>query len=104
MAPTVSLFRGASAMFGCPRHLPPSGTIKPLEPPDQSHLHDCSSAMQCIQALDGVLRHAGLRDRVTVEPGLAGEVVAGLSAKYGPAQLLFEVRMCKTNVWQWSGV
>ena len=44
-----------------------------------------------------------------MERGLAGEVVGGLSAKYGPSQLLFEVRMCGTCVlfefmWQFSGI
>ena len=98
MAPTVSFFAAPLQCLSAPAISLPSGTINPLEPPDPSHLHDRPSATQCIQALDGVLRHAGLRDRVTVEQGLAGEVVGGLSTKYGPAQLLFEVGMCGTCV------
>ena len=38
-----------------------------------------------------MLRHAGLRDRVIIVQGLAVDVVAGLRAEYGPADLLFEV-------------
>ena len=41
--------------------------------------------------MDGVLRHAGLRDRVVIERGLAKDVITGLRAKYGPADLIFEV-------------
>lgn len=47
----------------------------------------------CVEAIKGVVAHAGLSDRVVVEAGLSSEVVGKLAGKYGQAQLLFEVSL-----------
>jgi hypothetical protein len=45
---------------------------------------------ECVQAMEGVLSHAGVRDLIVIEQGLSGDVVPTLAPKYGPAQFLFE--------------
>jgi predicted O-methyltransferase YrrM len=45
---------------------------------------------ECVQAMEGVLSHAGVRDLVAIHQGLSSEVLPTLPLKYGPAQLLFE--------------
>ncbi|KAG1671391.1 hypothetical protein FOA52_011888 [Chlamydomonas sp. UWO 241] len=61
------------------RLLPPGATLICVE-----------ANPECVEAMEGVLTHAGLRDRVVIRQGLAGDVVRELAGTYGPAQLLFE--------------
>ncbi len=48
------------------------------------------STVQCVETIDAVLRHAGLRDRVEIEMGLSSDIIGDLKGKYGTADLLFE--------------
>lgn len=69
-----------SAMLLAARQLPPGGRLVCVEAnPD------------CVAAMEGVLSHAGLRDKIIIEQGLSGDVVPRLMETYGPSQLLFEV-------------
>ncbi|KAJ9508726.1 hypothetical protein QJQ45_028020, partial [Haematococcus lacustris] len=61
------------------RALPPGGRLVCVE-----------ANPNCVAALDAVLQHAGLRERVVIEQGLARDVLPHLAAKYGPAQMVFE--------------
>lgn len=60
--------------------------------PPGAHVVCVEANPECVDALRGVVAHAELQGRVVVEQGLAGEVVPGLAAKYGQAQLVFLVR------------
>mmetsp|Transcript_2322 Transcript_2322/g.3844 ORF Transcript_2322/g.3844 Transcript_2322/m.3844 type:complete len:325 (+) Transcript_2322:24-998(+) len=61
------------------RNLPPGARLVCVE-----------ANAECVEAMEGVLRHAGLRERVVIEQGLASDVVPRLAQQYGVAQLLFE--------------
>ena len=80
LAVELGSFVGYSAVR-IARLLPPDGLLVCVE-----------ANPQCVAALRAVVSHAGLSAKVAVEQGLAGELVRRLRDKYGPAQLLFEVR------------
>ncbi|KAJ9510507.1 hypothetical protein QJQ45_015982 [Haematococcus lacustris] len=61
------------------RALPPGGRLVCVE-----------ANPKCVAALEAVLQHAGLRESVVIEQGLARDVLPHLAAKYGPAQMVFE--------------
>jgi catechol O-methyltransferase len=58
--------------------------------PPKARLVCIEANPDCCETIDAVLKHAGLRDRVVIEPGLSSEVLPGLKKKYGQCNLLFE--------------
>ncbi len=76
-------FIGYSALLTA-MNLPPGGKLVCVE-----------ANPECVAAIDGVLRHAGLRDRVEIEQGLSNEVIPYLAKRLAhPVQLLFQVCCC----------